>query len=73
MRCVTRRVSDKAMLRLIKQWLVAPVEETDERGRMRRTTRNKHTKRGAPQGTPFTLVGESVLATFRAGLEDPRA
>ena len=34
MLCVARRVSDKAMLHLIKQWLVAPVEETDVRGRV---------------------------------------
>ena len=74
MLCVARRVSDKAMLHLIKQWLVAPVEETDERGHVRRTTRNKDTKRGSPQGAAdFTLVGEPVHATFRAGLEDPWA
>jgi len=48
MLCVARRVSDKAMLHLVKQWLVTPVEETDERGRVRRTTRNKDTKRGTP-------------------------
>jgi retron-type reverse transcriptase len=59
MLCVARRVSDKAMLHLIKQWLVAPVEETDERGRVLRTTRNKDTKRGSPQGAPIstTLLG----------------
>jgi len=54
MRCVARRVNDKAMLHLVKQWLVAPVEETDERGRVRRTTRNKDTKRGSPQGAPIS-------------------
>jgi hypothetical protein len=32
MRSVARRVVDGAMLHLIKMWLEAPVEETDERG-----------------------------------------
>jgi retron-type reverse transcriptase len=54
LKSVARRVSDGALLRLIKQWLVAPVEETDERGRKRRTTRNKDTGRGTPQGAPLT-------------------
>ena len=54
MLCVARRVSDKAMLNLVKQWLVTPVEETDRRGRVQRTTRNKDTKRGTPQGAPIS-------------------
>jgi RNA-directed DNA polymerase len=33
MKSVARRVVDGAMLHLIKMWLEAPVEETDERGR----------------------------------------
>ncbi len=33
---------------------VAPVEETDERGRTHRTTRNKDMKRGTPQGSPIS-------------------
>jgi hypothetical protein len=39
MKSVARRVSDKAMLHLIKEWLEAPVEEANERGNHRRTTR----------------------------------
>src|SRR5881394_3571890 len=41
MKCLARRVSDKALLHLLKQWLEAPVEELDNRGHRQRTTRNK--------------------------------
>jgi len=50
MKCVARRVSDGTLLHLLKMWLEAPVEETDERGRKQRTTRNKDDGRGTPQG-----------------------
>jgi len=36
LKSVARRVVDGAMLHLIKMWLEAPVEETDERGNKRR-------------------------------------
>ena len=39
MRSAARRVVDGAMLHLIKMWLEAPVDETDERGNQRRSTR----------------------------------
>ena len=68
MLCVARRVSDKAMLHLIKQWLVAPVEETDVRGRVQRTTRNKDTKRGSPQGSPISpLLANLYMRRFVLG------
>jgi group II intron reverse transcriptase/maturase len=50
MQCLARRISDSRVLRLVKQWLEAPVEETDEAGRKTRTTRNKDEHRGTPQG-----------------------
>jgi len=53
MKSVARRVIDGAMLHLIKMWLEAPVEETDERGNKRRSTRNRDQGRGTPQGSPI--------------------
>jgi group II intron reverse transcriptase/maturase len=50
LKCVARRVSDGNLLHLVKMWLEAPVEETDEQGRKTRTTRNKDDGRGTPQG-----------------------
>jgi RNA-directed DNA polymerase len=68
MKSVARRVSDRHLLHLIKMWLVAPVEETDERGRKRRTTRNKDEKRGSPQGAPISpLLSNLYMRRFVLG------
>src|SRR5262245_14846759 len=49
MRSLARRIVDKDILRLIKMWLKAPVEETDKDGRKRLTGGKRH-KMGTPQG-----------------------
>ncbi len=60
LKSVARRVSDGRMLRLIKMWLRAPVEEIDRRCRRRRTTRAKDTGRGSPQGAPISPLLNKV-------------
>lgn len=68
MKSVARRISDRQILRLIKMWLVVPVEETDERGRKRRTTRNKDMGRGTPQGAPISpLLSNLYMRRFILG------
>ena len=68
MKSVVRRISDRHMLRLIKMWLVVPVEETDKRGRKHRTTRNKDTGRGTPQGAPISpLLSNLYMRRFILG------
>jgi RNA-directed DNA polymerase len=49
LQCVARRVVDRDVLRLVKQWLKVPVEERDEQGR-RRWSGGKGSSRGTPQG-----------------------
>lgn len=68
MQCVARRVSDKALLHLLKQWLEAPVEELDARGHSQRTTVNKDTGRGTPQGAPLSpLLANLYMRRFVLG------
>lgn len=49
MQSVARRIVDRDILKIIKMWLKAPVEETDRDGR-KRMTGGKRNKRGTPQG-----------------------
>jgi len=68
MKSLSRRISDRHLLGLIKMWLVAPVEEIDERGRRRRTTRNKDERRGSPQGSPLSpLLANIYMRRFIVG------
>jgi RNA-directed DNA polymerase len=65
---VARRVVDRHVLHLIKMWLETPVEETDERGRKTRTTRNRDEKRGIPQGSPLSpLLSNIYMRRFVLG------
>jgi RNA-directed DNA polymerase len=68
MQSVARRISDRHVLALIKQWLVAPVEEDDGRGRRKRTTQAKDTKCGIPQGAPISpLLSNLYMRRFVLG------
>ena len=49
MRCVSRRIVDRHVLRLIKMWLRAPIEERGGDGK-RRIVGGKGNSRGTPQG-----------------------
>ena len=65
LKSVARRISDRHLLHLIKMWLVAPVEEADERGRPHRTTRAKDEGRGIPQGAPISpLMANLYMRRF---------
>jgi hypothetical protein len=56
------------MLHLIKMWLEAPVEETDERGNKRRSVRNRDEGRGTPQGAPISpLLSNLYMRRFVLG------
>ena len=75
MKSVARRIVDKRVLRLLKMWLEAPVEERDGRGRGKRTTVNRDTRRGTPQGSPISpllsnlYMRRFILGWKRSGME----
>ena len=75
LKSVARRIVDRRVLHLIKQWLECPVEETDKRGRTTRTTEAKDSRCGIPQGSPISpllanlYMRRFVLAWKQRGLE----
>jgi hypothetical protein len=59
---------DRRMLHLIKMWLECSVEETDDRGRKKRTTEAKDSRRGIPQGSPISpLLANLYMRRFVLG------
>ena len=65
---VARRISDRHVLALVKQWLVVAVEEEDGRGGRRRTNRARKDKRGIPQGSPISpLLSNLYMRRFVLG------
>ena len=60
LKSVARRVVDGAMLHLIKMWLEAPVEETNDKGNTHRSTRNRDQGRGTPQGSPISPMLSNI-------------
>ena len=68
MKSVARRIVDRHVLHLIKQWLEAPVEEDDGHGHRKRTTSNRDTGRGTPQGAPISpLLSNLYMRRFILG------
>ncbi len=75
MQSLARRIVDRRVLALLKLWLECAVEEIDKRGRKRRTTEAKDTRRGIPQGSPISpllaniYMRRFVLAWKKFGLD----
>src|SRR5438067_232172 len=71
LKSVARRIVDGAMLHLIKMWLEAPVEETDEKGNKHRSTRNRDEGKGTPQGAPISpLLSNLYMRRFVLGWKE---
>jgi group II intron reverse transcriptase/maturase len=68
LQCVARRIVDRHILRLVKAWLVAPVDEDDGKGRTTRSRANRDSKRGTPQGAPISpLLSNLYMRRFVEG------
>jgi group II intron reverse transcriptase/maturase len=68
LKSVARRIVDRRVLHLIKMWLECPVEEADQRGRRRRTTEARDSRRGIPQGSPLSpLLANLYMRRFVLG------
>ena len=79
LKSVSRRIVDRRVLHLIRMWLDCPVEDTDDRGRMTRTTEARDKRRGIRRARPshpcwriFTCAG-SCWDGRCSGLSEPSA
>src|SRR5690242_19546906 len=59
------------VLALIKSWLEMAVEEDDGKGNKRKTTVNKDSGRGTPQGAPMTPRTQKITCARLALLDQP--
>lgn len=68
MKSLARRISDGALLSLLKQWLQMPVEQSDGRGGRRRSNPARRRGRGTPQGAPISpLLANLYMRRFILG------
>ena len=68
MKCLARRISDGALLRLLKSWLEMPIEEDDDKTGKRRSNPARRGKRGTPQGAPISpLLSNLYMRRFLLG------
>lgn len=62
---LARRIVDRRVLHLLKQWLECAVEESDKKGRKLLTTEAKDNRRGIPQGSPISpLLANIYMRRF---------
>ena len=69
LKSVARRIRRSARAAsTIRMWLDCPVEDTDDRGRMTRTTEARDKRRGIPQGSPISpLLANISMRRFVLG------
>ena len=69
LKSVSRRIVDRRVLHLIRMWLDCPVEDTDDRGRMTRTTEARETSgAGFRRGSPISpLLANIYMRRFVLG------
>lgn len=60
LKCLSRRISDGKVLKLAKEWLIAPVIERVSRGRTRISTKAKDTHRGSGQGSVISPLFANI-------------
>ncbi len=72
MHCLARRIVDKNILRLIKLWLKAPIEERDDNGNGRMSGGRK-SRKGTPQGGVISpLLANLYLNLFLSRWKEER-